>query len=692
MTTFYDATLAINAADMRGNALPVPPVTVTPAALSIETGGAPYKISFDLASTAGPVQLSMTTPGFGSLPDTALDIQGDTSFTYYLPPVDEQIVNGEFETADLNGWNILGDGATISVPYHTGQSAAMLMPGTGSSSSLSQSVTIGDNLQQPTLSFLYNLPENSSNDEFTVKVTGDHELDVLTTQSVSEGWTHAWADLSSFSGQTVTLSLQLTGTSSSVYLDEISMGSWTAPQVTSASPQSWQAADPQIITISGQNFTGLPKVYLNDIELSNVQFISPTEIITQTPTGLLGGYYHLRVVNPDGAENDLAEWVPLQPLPVYLPAVYRPGAQINHVVASDYPTLGFDAQHSGYSPNKSSVSRYSKVWSTQPMDRGYWTTHQVMVAEGVALVVVDGYQAPYELGIYAYDIDTGKELWNYPVSVTYEVSQPTIANGVIYFQAGKYSMTELPNLVALDLHTGLKLWQVSLLANSFSFWNPLVVGQNIYLTAGSNPRMYILNATTGVQVGYAWLSEYKADPPAYVNGELYNAIDGYFIQYDPDDGAIIWKIWVSNDLGNTVSPVIAGRTGFYKSSSYLSAINLDTHTICWQAPVYSNNGIPAVNDGVIYFINSDTLVLRDATTGDLLNSFRSPSRNYLENSLTITSAAIYIADSYHTYMLDPNTLQVIWSVNEGGVLTVADGYLFIAHQDGFVSAYRAEEP
>ncbi len=100
--------------------------------------------------------------------------------------------------------------------------------------------------------------------------------------------------------------------------------------------------------------------------------------------------------------------------------------------------------------------------------------------------------------------------------------------------------------------------------------------------------------------------------------------------------------------------------------------------------------MPAVAGSSLYTFNGKVLEMRDAASGSLLNSFTAPAS--LINAPVVTPSAIYVSTSSNTYMLDSATLQVKWSTTEGGELSVADGYLFIARADGIVSAYRAEEP
>ncbi len=689
VVTFYDATLTIGVRDLRDHPLPTPPITLAPPAFSVDgTGQSPFEKKFGL-QTPNPVQVSIAAPGFGSLQDTLLDIPGDRSFGIILPPVDDLVANGGLETGSLNGWNLSRDGASISSTSHTGQHALKLMPGSGNDSSLSQTVTVADTMLHPTLSFLYYLPENSGNDEFSVAVTGDTELAVLTTTATTPGWTHIWADLSDFAGQPVALTFKITGTGAAVYVDEVSLGSWNVPQIVSVSPQTWQAGQSQPISITGENFSGLPQVFLNDIALTGVELVGSTQINAQTPTGMLGGYYRLRVVNPDGTENVLADLLALPPLPYYIPLVARQGnLDINNsLLAFAWPTLGGDDHRSGYAPNASSVSRYSQVWSNHPLN-GTYAIKQVVEADGILIAAVDGSFG--SMGVFAYELESGRELWNYQFTGKFSVNPATIANGMVYFQQGNAGDTYL---FCLDLYTGQKLWQAPFGAQWERYLHPLVVGGKVYVNGGTYGGMYIFDAASGDQIAFLQGPQYDGWTPSYANDKIYTWVAGTFVERSPVDGNPIWSLgldWSWHGYTMNTAAVIENRTAFIVSPTALSAIDLDTHTLKWSAPGNYDDTLPVVAGGVVYAIKGNMLEALNATNGALLDSFSAPEN--LINSPVVTGTSVYVASANSTFLLDRTTLDVKWSASEGGWVTVADGFLLIARPNGIISAYRAEEP
>lgn len=79
-----------------------------------------------------------------------------------------------------------------------------------------------------------------------------------------------------------------------------------APEIASIAPNEGELKGGLIITISGTNFNTAAKVYFNDILLPSTTYGS-TQIKAQTPKWTSSGTVDVRVVNPDGQSDTLAE-------------------------------------------------------------------------------------------------------------------------------------------------------------------------------------------------------------------------------------------------------------------------------------------------------------------------------------------------------------------------------------------------
>jgi hypothetical protein len=56
----------------------------------------------------------------------------------------------------------------------------------------------------------------------------------------------------------------------------------------------------------------------------------------------------------------------------------------------------------------------------------------------------------------------------------------------------------------------------------------------------------------------------------------------------------------------------------------------------------------------------------------------------------VTAGDVYVASESHTWVVSRATHELVWEVDRGGWLTVANDRLFIAQQDGVLAVYDAQ--
>jgi hypothetical protein len=177
--------------------------------------------------------------------------------------------------------------------------------------SIYQTVTVPDDLHNPTLSFMYQLAgaaiSNSSRLRISVTNGITSALPFAATVN-TPAWTHGWADMSAWDGQVVTISIESTAdqyfNSAYVDLDEISLGSWLTPAPQIVIPNRLDVMSSAVVTITGANFVSGSQVSLDDASLPDVHFIS-TSVLTAVVPPLAQGYYAVVVANPDGRAGTL---------------------------------------------------------------------------------------------------------------------------------------------------------------------------------------------------------------------------------------------------------------------------------------------------------------------------------------------------------------------------------------------------
>ena len=192
------------------------------------------------AHVTGTTTLTVSRTGFGPLPAMEQVAVNEIAPgpTFYLPPLNDTIANGQFESSDLSGWAVAGEVTPImTTTAHTGLYGAQLGDMTGHSmpahSTLSQILTWPDPTTA-TLSLLYRTAVmNPMSSTLTIYVAGPVDpltltLPALTLPLTGTDWMHVWLDVPASFAPTVTVSIDLYTTDpvagSAVVVDEVSLG------------------------------------------------------------------------------------------------------------------------------------------------------------------------------------------------------------------------------------------------------------------------------------------------------------------------------------------------------------------------------------------------------------------------------------------------------------------------------------
>lgn len=195
---------------------------LAPAALSVQRLPGGYEA---FVAGEGDYDISTSRDGFGILPPMSpVSVTEDlVGLDFVLPPLDDVVSDGGFEAGAWGDWLPAGTAMpSLITGTHTGN-GAVLLGGTGETSSLSQVLTVPDNLSDATLSLLVRLDDDEEGSStLQIELAGTV---INYTQVVSPGgWTHVWLPVDDAAGQTLTLSFHLSDTPA-VRLDEVSLGS-----------------------------------------------------------------------------------------------------------------------------------------------------------------------------------------------------------------------------------------------------------------------------------------------------------------------------------------------------------------------------------------------------------------------------------------------------------------------------------
>ena len=172
---------------------------------------------------------------------------------------------------------------------------------------IQRSQTISATLHQPTLAFSYRLNggRQASAARLEVSVSSPLTRTLVYSSSNSLEWTQGWTDLSRWSGEVVTITFALrqpvSETLATLWLDDISFGSWLTPRVLDTNLYHITTPVSQTLIIRGENFLPGARVRLgSELELAGVEWLDEQTLRVSLPPIDWIGPLDLWVINPGG--------------------------------------------------------------------------------------------------------------------------------------------------------------------------------------------------------------------------------------------------------------------------------------------------------------------------------------------------------------------------------------------------------
>lgn len=693
--SFYTHLISGTVTDNRGNLVKTALVRLYPDALYTNMAATGDYLAY--LGVPGYYTLTADSAGYGTLPPTHLTVNEDMAFDLVLPPLDNRISDGGFESGALSEWMLLGSGVyTDAQRTYAGNYALAFAVVTTGTHAAEQSIYVAPHLHHPTLSLLYALPTDLAAGAFQVQLIEEtlsgsilisRTIPVFETAAATTGWQHMWADLSPYAGKTLTLTVALNQAVGAAWVDEVSLGSNYAFQVHEISPATWWVRTPVTLTITGEDFIPTATVKLGAIPLSPVIWLSATQLQAAVPGNLPMGDYDLTITNYPN--HIYTTSLTIHGWETYLPYTTRAINEIKTPLSgretlittpqtAGWSTWGYDVAHTGYNRCDPGGSRYALAWAANLA----MPPHQVSVIDGV--VVASG--APGDVSVLALNAETGTQLWKREFHSPYGLGSPSIANGQVYFQYSNHSDSVL---YCVGLYDGLTHWQAPFYVQWESFLAPVVVNNKVFIKGGYYGGMHGFDAADGHALWFQMLPQeasYLAWIPSFADNVLYTHANDKLRAHAPETGEVLWTYTAGDGYYNTFTPVIGdNRLYLYDAEQNLQALDLSRREIAWTAQGAS----PATDDQVVYAPYNGAVKAYAAEDGTLL--WESANLGVSRTPI-IAGSYLYVATDNQTYVLDRTTHDVVWQTDRGGELTVGNGFLYIAQSNNVLYAYRAQEP
>lgn len=195
-------------------------------------------------------------------------------------------------------------------------------------SAYSVTLTVNDSLQNPTLSFLYDLYQPSStSDGLSVTVSNGITETQVYTRNISAAGHVGWVDLSQWAGEEITATFAMASSigaaASHLRLHTIALDEWGTPIIDALAPNRVDVSSETTITVRGKNFDDGILVTLDDMAVTNLRIRSSTELQFNLPSGVDPGVYNLRISSADGIMMQKYNALQIGEL-LYLPVNYQP--------------------------------------------------------------------------------------------------------------------------------------------------------------------------------------------------------------------------------------------------------------------------------------------------------------------------------------------------------------------------------
>jgi len=269
--------------------------------------------------------------------------------------------------------------------------------------------------------------------------------------------------------------------------------------------------------------------------------------------------------------------------------------------------------------------------------------------------------------LYAVDVESGAMKWKFEAKSRIP-SSPAVADGIVYFDA--YD----GNFYAVDAATGALKWRFQTagerrfagkhlhgvqpvsetMPDPFDCYlsSPVVWKGAVYFGSGDG-NVYSLNAASGAANWKFKTGNVVHASPAIADGTVFiGSWDSYFYALDASTGQEKWRFKtgedpdIHNQEGIQSSAAVAdGMVYFGCRDSHLYALDENTGEKKWA---FSGNGSwvvssPAVSDGKVYFVTSDTSLLYalDAKSGTVVHAVGF-NHWYLYSSPALAGGMLYV--------------------------------------------------
>ncbi len=361
---------------------------------------------------------------------------------------------------------------------------------------------------------------------------------------------------------------------------------------------------------------------------------------------------------------------------------------------SDWPTFQYNNQHTGYNDRDQITVPLQLKWKRKVVDRG---ANQLTVV-GDRIYWTTAFRWDISFWIYCLDATTGDSLWADYSYIASALVQPTYADGRLFYQVEHD--TRFSRARACDPETGSIFWDSAFYDTGNEMLAPIVANGKVVI-ASSRTSLHGFDVIDGGNRWFHMGGLSDNGTTAEFHDTVYVCGSPMVTALDLMTGEQLWQVGYPEAEGpDNCAPVIDTLTRmlyhyrFLKGLSlafdldnrevvYFGALPHDTIGV-WELGMGVMSRAPVLKDGILYLVERGNLSALNPMTGDSLWSIAGYRFHYTPVG---ANGLIFASNDTLTCAIDIYARKVVWSIDIGGELSIANNSLYIATVDGWVCVY-----
>jgi len=353
-------------------------------------------------------------------------------------------------------------------------------------------------------------------------------------------------------------------------------------------------------------------------------------------------------------------------------------ATLPTLAVADWPMLGHDPQHTGYS-NSEGPDTNNELWSI------YIGTDDSSSPAVYNSKIYIGSVGMFDYYFYCLDADNGKVIWEYTCQG--RPYSPAVNNDKVYFG------TVFGFLYCLDANDGEEIWVNYIGENYDSWWrnHPTIYDNKLYICSQYGD-VHCYDADTGEDIWIYSIDGSIYSCPAVHDGKLYvGSYDDNMYCLDAYNGDKIWNY--NTESWIVSSPAIwDGKVYFGVKDGNVYCLDTDSGEKNWNFTTQNNVvSSPAINDGKLYVGSyDDNMYCLDAYNGDKIWNYT--TGGYVSSSPALTDNNVYFGSfDNNMYCLNADSGEKIWSYSTFSAIDLSpaiyDDKVYIGDNVGYLYCF-----